>query len=848
MPNGAAENRPSKLSGNYRNCCPGISERAVRRLPKTLSGHYRNPQPNVCVLQEAHFTPSEIQEVASVVGKDLFTDELCETLKQFVQAKNFGSLIVPKLRDPAETLRVVEAWDFGSDLLLKVAQERVVAVLRMAEALSPKYHVVVANPPYMGGKGMNEKLSGWLKEDYPSSGSDLMTAFMERCMQLSRRSGYWSMINLPSWMFLSSFEKLRAVLLSDGQVTSLLQCGRGLFGSDFGAVAFCVRNSHPKFGEQGVYRRLFERHVDVRTPEIIRDIFLDDNYGRFRAAHSDFQKIPGAPIVYSASKKLLECFSDLDAVEDAADCRAGLTTGDNVLFQRDWREISIFRFSRNSKSREDAELSKCRWFPCSSGGDFRKWYGNMESVVNWENDGDAICRFSTPDGRLKASPRSREYYFRDGFTWSKISSGKFSPRYLPSGFIFDDTGQSGFVNGQDVDVMEMVSLICSKTSQHFLSYISQTLSFNKGDIEKIPMPKVFPKTGWIAENAIRIARSDWDSRESSWDFGTFPLLEDERRMETIAESYANLRAHWCDVTEEMQRLEEENNRNFIDAYGLGGELVPEVPREEVTLTCNPAYRYRGNGTAAQLEERLRKDTVAEFLHYAVGCMFGRYSLDAPGLILANQGEGLADYLARVPTPSFEPDEDNIIPVLDGEWFADDINERFRRFLRVTFGDNKYKENVAFIESTLGKPIRKWFVRDFYKIHSKMYGNRPIYWMFASPNGTFNALIYMHRYKPDTASILLNDYVREFKRKLEGERERLKSVTISADSRQGEKTKAQKDITALNTQIQEMEAWERDVLLPLAQQRIEIDLDDGVKVNYPKFGKALKAVPGLGEEV
>lgn len=294
----------------------------------------------------------------------------------------------------------------------------------------------------------------------------------------------------------------------------------------------------------------------------------------------------------------------------------------------------------------------------------------------------------------------------------------------------------------------------------------------------------------------------------------------------------------------MQALEEENNSTFIRAYELSDKITSAVPLHQITLTCNPHYRYSGNKTDAELEDLLRKDTVSEFMHYAVGCMFGRYSLDEPGLILANQGDGIAEYLAKVPNPTFEPDDDNVIPVLEGDWFPDDLTERFRKFLRVTFGEENFQENLKFVEEAIGKPIRKFFTKDFYAYHVKMYKKRPIYWMFASPKGTFNALIYMHRYRSDTVSVLLNDYLREFITKLEAQRTTLQRQSDDQSLTQAQRTKADKEIANIAKQIEELTEWERDVIFPLAQEQIEIDLDDGVKANYPKFGKALKKVTGL----
>jgi type II restriction/modification system DNA methylase subunit YeeA len=372
------------------------------------------------------------------------------------------------------------------------------------------------------------------------------------------------------------------------------------------------------------------------------------------------------------------------------------------------------------------------------------------------------------------------------------------------------------------------------------------MAFQSGDIARIPLPDVELSNINIdaAAHCISLSKSDWDAYETSWDFTTLPLLQPEHHAETLEATYTTIRTHWQGMTDEMQRLEEENNRIFANAYGLQDELTPEAPLNEITLTCNPAYRYGIKNDAAANEARLRADTMAEFLSYAVGCMFGRYSLDAPGLILANQGETLADYLARIPEPQFMPDEDNVIPVLDADWFPDDITERFRLFLRTTFGEAHFRENLRYIEDALGKDIRKYFTKDFYADHVKRYKKRPIYWLFASPKGSFQALVYMHRYRSDTVSVVLNDYLREYISKLEGERGRLEKLSDDASASQAQRTKALKDMAGVGKQIEELNAWERDVVFPMAQQKIEIDLDDGVKANYPKFGTALKKIPGL----
>ena len=329
-----------------------------------------------------------------------------------------------------------------------------------------------------------------------------------------------------------------------------------------------------------------------------------------------------------------------------------------------------------------------------------------------------------------------------------------------------------------------------------------------------------------------------------------PLLNPDYRQPTLQATYQYLRAHWWEMALEMQRLEEKNNRIFIDAYGLQGELAPDVPLKEITLTCNTHYRYVGDKNEEELEALLLADTMRELISYAVGCMFGRYALEKPGLVLANQGETIEDYRKQVPESAFPADDDNVIPMLDGNWFTDDIVERFRKFLRVTFGAEHYGENLRFVEKALNVKnkrnygIRDYFLGGFYNDHVKRYKKRPIYWLFSSPKGSFNALIYLHRYRPDTVSVVLNDYLREFRAKLASHKTHLEAVGISAGATQGEKTKALKEIDKINKMIAEMEEYEHEALYPLATEQVEIDLDDGVKLNYPKFGPALKKIPGL----
>jgi len=573
----------------------------------------------------------------------------------------------------------------------------------------------------------------------------------------------------------------------------------------------------------------------------------------FRASAEDFMSIPGSVVSYWASPKVINLFKS-PSFENHASVRQGMATTDNDRFLRKWYEISFRSIGFNFDSPGEGNQAGYSWFPYNKGGEFRKWYGNLEYIVNYEKNGDTLIqlvrkkypKISDPEFVIK----NRSYYCKEAITWSDVTSGATSFRYIPKGMLFDGRGSCIFP--LELSINKVIGFLNSPITMLVTSLLNPTLVLNPGEIKKIPFPDL-PKEARLSELTnlmISTTRSDWDSYEVSWDFASLPMLHPGYRQAILQATYQRLRAHWREATQGIQRLEEENNRIFIDAYGLQDELTPDVPLNEITLTCNPHYRYKGNKTEEELEAELLADTMREFISYAVGCMLGRYSLDKPGLILANQGETLADYLKQVPQPRFTPDKDNVIPMLDGDWFADDIVERFRQFLRVTFGEERYEENLQFIEQALntkGKrnyTLRDYFLSEFYTDHIKRYKKRPIYWLFSSPKGSFNALIYMHRYRPDTVSVVLNDYLREFRAKLDAHLQHLQATSISADSSQGDKTKALKEIDKVTKTMAELEDYERDVLYPLATQQIEIDLDDGVKVNYPKLGAALKRIPGL----
>lgn len=560
----------------------------------------------------------------------------------------------------------------------------------------------------------------------------------------------------------------------------------------------------------------------------------------FRSSAADFKKVPGNPIAYWSTRRTFDAFTEHRNLLATVKTAYGLITMDNSRFVRDWSEVSSNNISFFNKETD-------AWVPFNNGGDFRRWYGNHVNVVRWLNDGEEVKQLALKkNGSVTRTVVGQKYYFRPGLAWNAISAGNICIRYFGSGFIFSNASMCAFGDPDAVDLAG--ALLNSKVGLHFLKILAPTVNFGASQVALVPaLNDQNPVLKEVRiKPLLKLSKVDWDSYETSWDFSGLPLLASHYRAITINAAYQKLRADWREMTLKMQHLEEENNRILIDAYGLQEELTPDVPLEEITLTCNPHYRYGNNKSEEELEALLLADTVRELVSYAVGCMFGRYALDKPGLVLANQGETIEDYLERVPEPSFPADDDNVIPMLDGDWFTDDITERFREFLRIAFGEEHYEENLRFVEQALGKDIRKYFLKDFYNDHVRRYKKRPIYWLFSSPKGSFNALIYMHRYRPHTVSVVLK-YLRDFKdEKLLNAKQHWEEKSISKDATSAEKTNALKKIEKINKMLIELDEYERNVLYPLATKQVEIDLDNGVKENYPMFGSALKKITGLSQ--
>jgi hypothetical protein len=820
-------------------------------------------EPNILCYKDLELTKVEYTEAFIQIGHKL-SEELNLDLIQMQQATNFGSLITPhaSTQELEKTLDRIIAKENSSDAFLKFQLEQLKISVQQLILLCHKYHCIVDNPPYMGGGNMNKVLSDYVKKKYPDSKSDLMTCFMEAGWNMLLPNGILGMINLPSWLFLSSFERLREKLIKEKHIDSLLHMGRGIFGVDWGSTAFIVQNQQNQ--KDSKYFKLHKRNFQHIYPEDIKQIFLKAkndssikiNFDKYREGESitsvdelvedkglqilysanqnDFKKIPGSPIGYWLSNKMIEIFKN-KKVGEISEIRTGMHTGSNEIFIRLWHEVSLSKINLEATPNSE-NINK--WFPYNKGGEFRKWYGNQNYVVNWENSGIDIHKFhNIPLTHNGAPVRAKGFQFKESVSWSFVASGTFGVRFYPNGFMFDVSGSSIFTEHDNL--IEVCGLLNTKLSNYILNVLNPTLNFQVGNVSSVP----FIKNNKIAiiETNIQIAKLDWDSNEKSWGFQKNELIN--HKSQDLEEAYDLYQLFWKNKFIELHKNEEELNRQFIEIYGLEQEFTPEVEFQEITILKEEAI--------IENEKLVFKPTeiFAQFVSYAVGCMFGRYSLDKEGLILANQGETLEHYLEKVALAKdklcFTPDDDNIIPILDDEWFEDDITGRFYAFLKASFGVANFDKNLAFVEECLGKDVRKYFVKDFYSDHIKRYKKRPIYWMFSSPKGSFNVLIYMHRYTPDSLNKILNNYLIEYREKLKTHMEHLDHVIVSGSS--AEQTKASKEKDKLKLVLIELQEYERDILYPLATERIHINLDDGVLVNYNKFGKAIKEVTGLNDK-
>ena len=752
--------------------------------------------------------------------------QLESLLDILTDAKEYGSILNVPEYNWALLRRFVGGIDDEVQISLESAgveqtAEELQNLIDLGETMARKYWVTCTNPPYAGTSNLSANVNNFVKKNYPDSKADLFAVFIERCRAMTANNGYQAMITQHSWMFLSSFEKLREKMMLT-ETINMAHLGARAFeeiGGEVVQTTAFVRCANHVDGYKGTYCRL----IEPTSQQGKEEMFLAGQ-NRYTANQDDFGKIPGGAIAYWTSDAMLKAFSN-QILYDVARPRQGMATTNNDLFLRLWSEVSFKKMGLGCTSQEEALETKKKWFPVTKGGAFRRWYGNFDYVVNYENSGKTICDYidTTPGAKVKSNGRviNRDLYFHKGMTWSTIASGPFGMRYVPNGFIFETKGSMCFTSDDLLDYI--LGLYNSPVIQCFLQMVSPTLDYHEGPLGKTPvLIKKNEQINQLVEENVKSSKTDWDSFENSWDFKKHPLF---RNVSTITKAFNQWQTECDDRFNQLKANEEELNRIFIDIYGLQDELTPEVEDKDVTVR----------------KADLQRD-IKSLLSYAVGCMFGRYSLDVPGLAYAG-GEWDSNKYS-----SYLPDVDNVIPITDEEYLEDDIIARLCDWLKVVYGADTLEANLDYIAKALGNKgttsrevIRNYFVNDFFKDHCQTYsvtgsGKRPIYWLFDSgkQNG-FKALVYLHRYTPDTIGTLRVDYLHKMQRVYESEINRMQDMMDhTTNAREAAAASKRKD--KLTKQLKECRDYDEKIS-HLALSRIALDLDDGVKVNYRKLQTA-----------
>jgi len=810
--------------------------------------------PQICAIQESRGISEEL--IAFVANNDeTLRDVLQYIVEVFKEAKEYGSIInvecsIEQIELLLNRIEDIKNADYSSDLIGLIYKEETISnlypIIKQAEIMVRKYEVVVTNPPYMGNKGMTVKLTEYVKQNFPDSKADMFSIFIEKSREYNKVSGYYALITQPSILFLSTFEKLRNKLILEQTISSLLHMGRGIFGIDFGSTAFILMN-HSVGGYKGCYFRLHEKTFKYINPEDIERLFLSArdnheykfNFSTYIACEDSYEnsqeettnkdmkiyyesyqeilhKIPGMPIAYWVSQSIINAFSSSQSIGSVVQAKKGLTTADNDKFLKMWYEVKNGCIELYAHDCIEASNSKKKWFPHNKGGGYRKWYGNNDYIINWLNDGVEIKNFH------KAVIRNSSFYFRECCTWSDVSSSNIAFRFKKIGSISNASGPSIF--GMSEDILYVLAFGNSIVARNIVGLIAPTIHFEVGQISSLPLKIAKEELKEhildLTNNSISISKNDWDTFETSWDFKRHPFLKhytlEDRKMR-IKDVFNIWQTESQEAFTQLKANEEELNSIFIEIYGLEGELTPEVEEKDVTIR------------RADLERDIKS-----FISYAIGCIFGRYSLDVDGLTYAGGDWDISKYKTIIPTA------DNIVSITDEEYFEDDIVCRFVEFVKVSFGAETVEENLDFIAKALGNKgntsreiIRNYFIKDFYKDHVKIYQKKPIYWLFDSgkENG-FKALIYMHRYDQDTVGKVRANYLHRTQKAIENSISRADMIMDSA-ANPAQKAKAVKDKEKLVKQLAETRIYDA-AIGHIANQRIAIDLDDGVTVNYAKF--------------
>lgn len=804
--------------------------------------------PNVMAIQDSSEIDSEL--IKFVANGDMkMQKELIDIKSVLADAKEYGSILdVPEcdfeaIKQRIEEIRVMDISDIITGIHIQNAVNVLLPIIEQAQIMAQKYDAVITNPPYMGGSGMSGKLSEYVKAKYPDSKSDMFAIFIEKCGTMLKKNAYQAMITQHSWMFLSSFEKLRQNIMRK-DITSMAHLGPRAFEEIAGEVvqttAFVIGNRKVK-----AYKGAYTRLVEPTTQQGKEDLYLEtvSNYdGEFYYAANveNFSKIPGAPVAYWVSENLMSSFDNGKRIGELGNPKQGMIPGNVNVFVRNWHEVSLDKIGFNHSQASDICKYKYKWFPYNKGGSFRRWYGNIEHLINMENDGYDI-KYSGDNNNYRL--REPELYFKEALTWSKVSSGTFSARYMPIGNLFDIAGCCVFSLNDNLKYV--LGFLNSIIANRIFSVISPTLNYEVDHIKKIPVViSECDRTEIesMVDNNILISKKDWDSFENSWDFKEHPMVYYAKGLWDVTATDSTLKYYFGDVKysspveksfllwkgqceeqfNQLKHNEEGLNRAFIKIYGLQDEILPEVDEKDVTVRKADLVR-----------------DIKSFISYAVGCMTGRYSLDVEGLAYAGGTWDTSKYT------SFLPDDDNIIPICDDEYFSDDIVGRFVEFVKVVYGEETLEENLKFIADALGgkgtprEVIRTYFLKDFFNDHCKTYQKRPIYWLFDSgKKDGIKCLVYMHRYQPDTIARIRTDYIHEMQSRYATAIEDLERNIQSAEAK--DRVKMNKKLAHLKEQEIELRAYEEKIH-QLADQMIDIDLDDGVKVNYAKFGDVLAKI-------
>jgi len=864
---------------------------------------------NTLILEESNSLSERIKKRI----KDNNLNNLNKIIQEFEDAKEYGSILKLESIDKEilekEFNLLKESFNnneqetliFNEDEMIIDINEELELIENLIKqhiALTNQYETVVTNPPYMGGKGFSPKLKTYVEKNYKDSKSDLFAVFIERCNEFTKKNYYTSMITMQSWMFLSSFETLRKNIIEKTEIKSLLQLGYGVIGIAFGTTVFSLKNSLPD-ESKGNYFRMFDKIAQNIQTEDCATLFriaknndnfryMFDEYSsenkiseniesnekgnliKFQAKQKDFEKIPGSPIAYWVSDKFRGIFKNKFLYEYATP-RAGMITGNNDIFLRLWNEVSFNKIGINCKSIEESIGSKRKWFPYQKGGSFRKWYGNIEYTVNYENNGWFLKNTVDSKGKVPAHAFNEDYIFKSNVNWSALTSGTFGTRITDYGFLFDAAGSAAFPEKKE-DVYILSAFLNSKISNTCLLVMNPTLNFQAWQIGNLPISNLIfeDKVYKLAKICKSISKEEWDSRETSWDFERLSLI-DSKDLKTAYENYCN---HWRDNFVQLHKNEEELNRLFIEIYDLQDEMDEKVSFDDITILKKEAKIIQIDNSisknfSSESEKYLydrgvnlefnKDELVKQFLSYAVGCIMGRYSINKSGLIMANSDDilelsenkfivkGTDGEIRQEVESKFLPDEFGIIPITDEKDFSNDIVEKIKEFIKFVYGEDNLKDNLNFIAEALGnkdnKPaeeiIRAYFIKDFYSDHLQRYQKRPIYWLMNSgKKNAFSCLFYMHRYEPLTVARVRADYLIPYQEMLENKRKFIERQLSDDDISAKEKKNIENQLKELDTLLKELREYANEVK-HIAEQKIPLDLDDGVNVNYEKLGAILK---------